>query len=48
LIQQEWLKPQTGIEMMAKQLMMTAIYGNDRESLRATKFIGDRTEGKVR
>jgi hypothetical protein len=34
--------------MRARQLMMTAIYGDDWESMRATWFICDRTEGKVR
>jgi hypothetical protein len=48
LIQQEWLKPQTGTEMMAMQLMRTVIHGDARQSLRATKFILDRVEGKVR
>jgi hypothetical protein len=48
LIQQESLKPQTGTEMMAKHLMMTAIHGDARQSLRATQFICDRVEGKVR
>jgi hypothetical protein len=47
LTQQEWLKPQTGTEMMAIQLMRTAIHGDARQALRAAKFIYDRTEGKV-
>jgi hypothetical protein len=48
LIQQEWLKPQTGTEVMAKQLMRTAIHGDTRQALGAVKFILDRVEGEVR
>jgi hypothetical protein len=44
----ERFEPQTGTEMIAKQLMMTAIHGDARQSLRAAKFILDRVEGKVR
>jgi hypothetical protein len=41
-------EPQMGTEMMAKQLMRTAIHGDTRQSLRAARFILDRVEGKVR
>jgi hypothetical protein len=41
-------EPQTGTEMMAIQLIKTAIHGGNREALRAAKFILDRVEGKVR
>ena len=44
----ERYEPQTGTEMMAIRLMMTTINGSRRASLRATQFITDRVEGKVR
>jgi hypothetical protein len=48
LEQFEEYEPRTITEALAKQLIETASNGDDRASLRAAKFICDRTEGKVR
>lgn len=44
----ECFEPQTGTEMMGMQVMMRASNGSRRASLRATQFITDRVDGKVK
>jgi hypothetical protein len=41
-------EPQTGTETIAVRLMMTAIHDKTRAGLRATQFIADCVDGKVK